>query len=153
MESNPPPEKTEITPQVRPVSGVAMRGRQAEWRVVSDLLRRTQRGHGGVLLVDGEWGTGKSRLLAEAAREASKQGFSLAAGVADPIGRQMPFFALLAALREPVGKLGAEDSQADGASTHALLARIRARLERWAAASPVLVILDDLQWASPATLM
>lgn len=82
----------------------AMRGREAEWRIVRELLRRAQQGVGGVLLVEGEWGMGKSALLREFGRLAAAQGFSLATGCSDPLDRMVPFFALLSALNEPVSR-------------------------------------------------
>ena len=89
-----------------------MCGRDGEWRIVRELLRRAQRGMGGVLLVEGEWGMGKSALLREADRLAAAQGFSLAFGSADPLGQMMPFFALLTALNEPFDEVTAEDRPA-----------------------------------------
>lgn len=88
-----------------------MHGRDAERRIVGDLLRRARRGRGGVLLIDGEEGIGKSRLLGGSVDEAAGLGFSLAAGAADRLGRTNPFFALQAALREPPGKLASKDRQ------------------------------------------
>lgn len=129
-----------------------MRGRQAQWQQVRELLRRAQRGLGGVLLVDGDPGMGKSLLLRESARAAAGQGFSLAAGRGDQLGRHVPFFTLLTALHQPLGsgggdRLGAPDM------TARRIGQLQAHLERRAAAGPVLVSLDDLQWASPATLL
>jgi DNA-binding NarL/FixJ family response regulator len=118
--------------------------------MIRDLLRRAQRGSGGVLLVNGEPGSGKSLLLREATDEAAEQGFSLAAGAEDPLGQSIPFFALRAALRDP---FTADDPGRDRPDATAWwITRIRAHLERRAAAAPVLVCLDDLHWASPATL-
>ena len=54
--------------------------------MIRDLLRRAQRGAGGVVLVDGEPGIGKSLLLRYAIDEAAEQGFSLAAGSSGPAG-------------------------------------------------------------------
>jgi DNA-binding CsgD family transcriptional regulator len=138
-----------------PDGAAAMRGREAEWRLVRDLLRRAQQGLGGVLLVDGEWGMGKSLLLRESQREAAAQGFSLATGSADQMGQLMPFAALLAALHQPFGWVAVEaDHQPDlSDSLHWQIAQLQASLEQRAAAAPVLVSLDDLQWASPATLL
>jgi DNA-binding CsgD family transcriptional regulator len=130
-----------------------MRGRQAEWQLVRDLLRRAQRGLGGVLLVDGDAGMGKSLLLRESAREAAGQGFSLAAGRADQLGRHVPFFTLLAALHQPLGGAGAADRPGQPDITAGRIGQLQAHLEQRAAAGPVLVSLDDLQWASPATLL
>ena len=91
-----------MTPRDRSADGEVMRGREAERKMVGDLLRRVQRGVGGVVLVDGEPGIGKSLLLREATDEAAEQGFSLAAGTADQLGQAIPFFELHAALREPL---------------------------------------------------
>ena len=127
-----------------------MRGRGAEWRIVCDLLGRAQRGRGGVLLVEGEWGTGKSLLLRESEREAAAQGFSLATGSADQLGRMVPFFALLAALNEPFDEVAPQE-RPDAPGWR--IGQLQARLEQRAAAAPVLVCLDDLQWASQGTLL
>jgi DNA-binding CsgD family transcriptional regulator len=137
-----------VTPSVRPVADEAMRGREPEQRVVRDLLRRAQRGTGGVVLVEGEPGIGRSLLLRDCVDEAARHGFSLAAGAADQLGRAIPFFALRVALGEPFS------------TDHDLpvapewwIGQMRAHLEQRAAATPVLVCLDDVQWACPATLM
>ena len=129
------------------------RGRDAERRVVRDLLRRAQRGLGGVVLVEGEPGIGKSLLLREATDEAATEGFSLATGAADQLGRAIPFFALRAALGVPFAVLTNDGSDRDLPDTPAWwISMTQTHLEQRAEANPVLVCLDDLQWASPATL-
>ena len=132
--------------------GGVMYGRDAERRAVGELLRRARHGAGGVVLVEGEQGIGKSRLLGESVSEAAGQGFSLAAGAADRLGRTIPFFALRTAL-QPLGRFVAGDHPDGLLDTPAWwIGRLRADLERRAAVAPVLVSLDDLQWASPAML-
>jgi AAA ATPase domain len=79
--------------------GGVVYGRDTERRAVGEVLRRARRGAGGVVLVEGEPGIGKSRLLSEAVSEAAGQGFSLAAGAADRLGWTIPFLASGAALR------------------------------------------------------
>jgi hypothetical protein len=70
-----------------------------------------------------------------------------------PLGQAIPFFALRAALREPFARLTADDpGRAPPDATAWWITQIRAYLEQRAAAAPVLVCLDDLHWASPATL-
>lgn len=130
--------------------GAVMHGRDTESQKVSELLQRAQQGLGGVLLIDGEWGIGKSLFLREASDEAAARGFSLAAGSADPLRQIVPFAALLGALGEHLGVPTDEEQSADVTQG---MREIRACLEQRAAATPVLVTLDDLQWASPATLL
>ena len=142
-----------MTPPERPAGGERMRGREAEQEMVRDLLRHAQRGVGGVLLVDGEPGIGKSLLLRDSTDTAAEQGFSLASAAADQLGQAIPFFELRAALREPLAGLTTDDPARDQlrAATWPIT-QIRAHLERRAAAAPVLVCLDDLHCAGPATL-
>ena len=140
-------------PQARYAGEEAACGREPERRLVRDLLRRAQQGVGGVLLVEGEPGIGKSLLLHEAVGEAARQGFSLAAGAADQLGRALPFFALRAALGEPFARLTAVDPGRDLSDVPGWwISQMHAYLEQRANATPVLVCLDDLQWANPATL-
>ena len=87
--------------------GGVVYGRDAERRAVGELLRRARRGAGGVVLVEGEPGIGKSRLLGESVSEAAGQGFSLAAGAADRLGWTIPFFASRAAFRADLEKRAA----------------------------------------------
>ena len=139
-----------VMPSVRPVADEAMHGREPERRVVRDLLRRAQRGTGGVVLVDGEPGIGKSLLLRDCVDEAARHGFSLAAGAADQLGRAIPFFALRAALGEAFAADRPDHDRP--VAPEWWIGQMRAHLEQRAAATPVLVCLDDVQWACPATL-
>ncbi|WP_431898412.1 helix-turn-helix transcriptional regulator [Nonomuraea sp. bgisy101] len=122
-----------------------MRGREREWRAVLGLFRAARPGAGGVLLLDGTSGAGKSALLAEAADTASAFGFSLAVGRAEMLGRLVPMAPLLSAFNESL--TNAMDRPV------VLLERLRGRAEVLASVHPVAVVLDDLHWADPATLM
>ena len=148
-----PGARARMTPQLRSAEGEAVRGRGAEQKMISDLLWRARRGGAGVVLVEGEPGSGKSLLLRSSTDEAAERGFSLAAGAADQLGEVIPFFALRTALREPFAGLTADDLDRDVPDTTAWwITQMRAHLERRAAAAPVLVCLDDLQCAGAATL-
>jgi DNA-binding CsgD family transcriptional regulator len=150
MTSNSSAVREPVTLRQRSASGEAVRGRAREQRLISDLLRRAQQGTGGVVLVDGEPGTGKSLLLRDCADEAAERGFCLVAGAADQLGQAVPLLALGPVPGEPfaAGHPGGDLPDV----TAWWIIQIRAHLERRAAAAPVLVCLDDLHWASPATL-
>src|SRR5258707_698289 len=60
-----------------------MRGRDRELEVAVRMLRTAEAGRGGILLVEGEPGIGKSRFLEESAAAATARGFTLAWGQAD----------------------------------------------------------------------
>jgi DNA-binding CsgD family transcriptional regulator len=153
MMLSPVSARASIASLARSGGAETMRGRDAEWQAVRELLRHTRHGIGGVLLVEGERGIGKSRLLRESEREADAQGFVLATGSADQLWRQMPLEAL-AALHRPSGRLTEDDGRPDLPGSPQLRIReLQARLRQLAAAAPVLVSLDDLQWANPDTLL
>src|SRR4029077_11299511 len=61
-----------------------VRGRDAELASIGVQLDRVRGGTGAVVLVDGEPGMGKTRLLAEAARVARRLAFRVGAGAAEP---------------------------------------------------------------------
>ena len=130
-----------------------VRGRAAERRLVRDLLLRAQRGSGGVLLVEGEPGIGKSALLRDAVDQAAGLGFSLAVDAADPLGQPIPLFEVRRALGEPFARLTAERDERRLANAPMWwIGQMRAHLTERAAATPVLVCVDDLHWSCAATL-
>jgi DNA-binding CsgD family transcriptional regulator/tetratricopeptide (TPR) repeat protein len=140
-------------PRERSAGSQAVRGRETERKIVRDLLRRAQRGDGGVVLVDGEPGIGKSLLLRACTDEAAEHGFSLAAGAADQLAEAIPLFALRAALGEPFAGHTADDPSPDRPDATAWwITQILPHLALRAVVAPVLVCLDDLHWADPATL-
>ncbi|HEX6450765.1 MAG TPA: AAA family ATPase [Trebonia sp.] len=136
-----------------PADGTALHGREAERRLVGELLRRAHSGIGGVLLVEGERGAGKSAILREAEREASAQGFSVATAAASSLGGQAPYRTLRSALGSAAGLPGGDDQLPDPDSPEWQIAGLRQRIARRTAEAPVLVSLDDLHWESPETLL
>src|SRR6185369_5536011 len=61
-----------------------VRGRDAELASIGVQLDRVRSGAGAVVLVEGEAGMGKSRLLAEAVRVARRLAFRVGAAAAEP---------------------------------------------------------------------
>jgi DNA-binding CsgD family transcriptional regulator len=109
-----------------------------------------------VLLVEGESGMGKSRLLEDAVEAAAGRGFMLAQDAADEPSRLAPLMPLMRALGESVNMLrtGEETIPADVADLRLwLLRRLQARLEERASRGRLLIALDDLQWADPTTFL
>ena len=143
----------DAAPQTRYTGHSPVRGREPEQRIIHDLLRGAEQGVGGVVLVEGEPGIGKSVLLRQAMSEAEQRGFSVAAASADQLGHTLPFFALCGALGEPFANFMGNGAYRD--PSHApgwWISQMHAYLEKRAAESAVLVCLDNLQWADPLTL-
>ncbi|MEU0480281.1 AAA family ATPase [Streptosporangium sp. NPDC006013] len=132
-----------------------MRGRRDEQAAVLALLEGIASTAGNVMLVEGEPGIGKTLLLGEAAGLAAARGTAVASGRADELGRLTPLGPLLSALEEsPAPMAVARNAFPDGPGLLLWLAeQVRTSLERRLGAGPLLVTLDDLQWADPATLM
>ncbi|MEW9529687.1 AAA family ATPase [Microbispora sp. NPDC049125] len=137
-------------------SSPGRRGRAQEWAVVAGLLRTAESSRGGVLLVEGRPGMGKTRLLDGAVEAAAERGFALARAAADEPGRLMPLGPLLAALGKSALTLRAAMSPPPPDVVDlrlSLVERLQALLEERAAAGPLLMVLDDLHWADPTTIL
>lgn len=65
-------------------------GREVERTVVDNQLRALAAGQGGALLLQGEAGIGKSRLLTEALTLAAARGIRVASGAAQEHERERP---------------------------------------------------------------
>ncbi|HEY6312971.1 MAG TPA: AAA family ATPase [Streptosporangiaceae bacterium] len=134
-----------------------LRGRDSECAELGRLVAAAADGVGGIAIVEGAAGIGKSRLLAEAAQVAVGLGVQVAAGASDELDQVTPWAPLLRALSSTSPMLV---SEADLAPLHALADRrlaviecIRTALERASHRRPLLITIDDLQWADPATLL
>ena len=79
--------------------GMPLFGRVRELTRLEQLWRRADRGIGGVALVTGEAGIGKSRLVFEIAATARTEGATVVSAAAAPLHAMTPFHPVLAMLR------------------------------------------------------
>jgi DNA-binding CsgD family transcriptional regulator len=133
-----------------------IRGRAGELKVIGALVTALVQGRGGVLVIEGPPGIGKSRLLTEVMALADKSGVRTLFGEAFEYQQAVPFFALfMATLRAdpPVGDADALRRLGSSADlrywvVHDLADAIVAA----AADTPLAIVVEDIHWADNGTL-
>ena len=134
-----------------------IRGRAGELKVIGALVTALVQGRGGVLVIEGPPGIGKSRLLTEVMALADKSGVRTLFGEAFEYQQTVPFFSLfMATLRAdpPVGDADALRRLGGSADlrywvVHDLADAIHAA----AAETPLAIVLEDIHWADNGTLL
>ena len=151
-------------------------GRESEISLLEDALLATLRGDGGVVIVGGEAGMGKTRLVADLVMRARRRGCAVVSGVCSEAELSLPYLPFLeaignylaredvAALRERLGaasddlaQLFPQMGRAQTTGGEAQQAKLRLfesillLLRDAARNSALLVVLEDLHWADPAT--
>lgn len=134
-----------------------LRGRAAELGVALTVLRRSaDTGQGAVIVVSGEGGIGKTAVLHEVASQAGRLGYAVGIGRAEESDQIASMAPVLLALRS--GRVPLLSQQA-----FAVLAPIQPQqlwlvdvvvddLEERAGRQPLLVCVDDFQWADPSSV-
>ena len=145
--------------------GGALIGRGSELARLAGLIRAAAAGRGSAVLIEGEPGIGKSSLMQAALAEAADARCVVFWGSGDELGQALPLLPLLEALRvrespdSPrrntiVRLLRGELAAGPGADVSAALAeQLLALITEQCAAQPGILVVDDLQWADPATVM
>src|ERR1700760_2835669 len=134
-----------------------IRGRAGELKVIDALVAELVQGRGGVLVIEGPPGIGKSRLLTEVMAMADKSGMRTLFGEAFEYQQTVPFFALfMATLRAdpPVGDADALRRLGSSADLHYWVVHDLAdAIIAAAAAIPLAIVLEDVHWADNSTLL
>lgn len=134
-----------------------IRGRADELKVICSLIAAVARGRGGVLVIEGPPGIGKSRLLTEVLAQAEKAGVRPLFGEAFEYQQTVPFFSLfMATLRAdpPVGDAEALRRLGGSADLRYWVVRdLQAAIHAAASRKPLVIVLEDIHWADNATLL
>src|SRR5580698_5056139 len=129
-----------------------LRGRSEPMASALSALRGAcHHGTSASVLISGPAGIGKTALLAEICEQATRMKIRVGWSKCDPIEQVWPGAPVIAALRagrDPLTTADQYEQIAGAVSEPLLLAdRIASRLEELAAVQPLLIAIDDLQWA------
>jgi DNA-binding CsgD family transcriptional regulator len=142
-------------PGARPTRSNPLRGRDNELASLHDHLARLRTGAGTSWLIEGGPGLGKSRLVEQAVSVAQANGFAVGLGVAEPGDAAVELAVLMDALfggPEPLLERSAlGDPPTSREQRYWMLQDVQALLEQAALRQPILICLDDLQWADSGT--
>src|ERR1700756_5213198 len=134
-----------------------VRGRAGELEVIGALVTAVAQGRGGVLVIEGPPGIGKSRLLTEVLALADQGGVRTLFGEAFEYQQTVPFFALFMAILRADPPIGDADAlrRLGGSEdlrywvVHDLADAIYAA----AVQTPLAIVLEDIHWADNGTLL
>ena len=138
-------------------------GRESETAVLAGLVTKVAGGAGSAVLIEGEPGVGKSTLV-RAALATAPAGIPVFWGAGDELGQALPLLPMLEALRlrEPsadprrtaiLALLRGELAPERGTDASVALAeQLLALVTEECARGPVVLVIDDLQWADQASI-
>jgi DNA-binding CsgD family transcriptional regulator/tetratricopeptide (TPR) repeat protein len=148
--------------------GIELVGRRRELAALTSALELAATGHPSGVLLSGDAGVGKSRLIAEAVGRAAATGFTVAVGrcldTAESALPYLPFTEIIGGLtggrpelvearpalrhllpgQQPRGEQAAEDR---GLGQVRVFDAVLSTLDELASVAPVLVVVEDLHWA------
>ncbi len=149
-------------PPVTPAG--ALVGRDSEMALLAELGKEVSAGRGSSVLIEGEPGIGKSALVRTMLAGTPDAGCQVFWGAGDELGQALPLLPFLDGLgvREPstnprrstiLRLLRGEMAAERGTDVPAALAeQLVALVTEQCAARPTILVVDDLQWADPASV-
>ncbi|SDH48250.1 Transcriptional regulatory protein, C terminal [Lentzea fradiae] len=162
-----PPQRSASASVAGTVDEPVLLGRHAELAAVSRAVDELSAGRGGTLWVEGEMGIGKSALLAAALARAGLAGHQTAHAVSDELDSHFPLRLALDALgvdpaatdprRAEVARALRERQPAasvfaNGDPLSCGVDELVALVERLCSDAPLVLALDDLQWADESSI-
>jgi len=142
----------------------ALVGRESEMSLLTGMVKEVSLGRGGAVLIEGEPGIGKSTLVRAAMADAPDASYQVFWGIGDELGQELPLLPFLEGLRvrepspnprrEAIVRLLRGEVAADrGSDVPAVMAeQLLALVTEQCAVRPVVLVIDDLQWADPASV-
>ncbi len=137
-------------------------GRDRELTTLREHLAAAFSGHGSLVLIGGEAGLGKTALAEALCREAAERGALVLVGHGYDLSETPPYGPWAEALAPapandqlPTLPAAVLPSERDGdplTAQDAILRRVRDYLAALATMQPVIILIDDLHWADPASL-
>ncbi|MCU1643823.1 MAG: hypothetical protein JWN03_4098 [Nocardia sp.] len=134
-------------------------GRREELDRLQTHVRRSISGQGGIVIVEGEPGIGKTALLVAAARQATADGVRVLRGEAKELEQRVPFAAsasLSAASSENSDTIGPADVNVASVAIGREIAQVESLVVGFkdsCASGPIMLIMDDAHWADPSSLL
>lgn len=126
-------------------------GREAELERAKQVLETAFAGRGSVIAVSGEAGVGKTRLSRQIAAKAAARGALVLLGRAYRSEQILPLGPWRDALRDS-GVLENPEAVLQAADTARLFSAMAELMDSLCAARPLMLLLEDLQWADDMTL-
>jgi DNA-binding CsgD family transcriptional regulator len=141
-------------------------GREQELAILHVGIEALGRGEGTVVWVEGEPGIGKSSLVAEALIAGTDPAWDIGWGIADQLTERLPLQVMLDCLRVRPSSPDPRRAHAgdvissrrlglfaDGDASVAGVEVLVALADELSAATPTVLVVDDLQWADEASLI
>lgn len=133
-------------------------GRSDEIGHLRGMVRAVAAGTGGAVWIEGEPGIGKTELLTLAFADAAGLGCQLAWGAADELGRRVPLQVLTRALglraTSPDRRIAAVAAHLhDPGGPELPVDRVLAHVRATASVAPLVLVIDDVQWADDTTVL